>query len=77
MTQEAVAEAAPPPEPGPVVRLLQQVMPGTQLDITVTPIDECVSVRRDDFLRVMETLFRDERLQFDYLRCQSGVDYLG
>ena len=25
----------------------------------------------------METLFRDERLQFDYLRCQSGVDYLG
>jgi NADH-quinone oxidoreductase subunit C len=52
-------------------------MPGTQFDITVTPIDECVTVRRDDFLRVMETLFRDERLQFDYLRCQSGVDYLG
>jgi NADH:ubiquinone oxidoreductase subunit C len=24
----------------------------------------------------METLFRDERLKFDYLRCQSGVDYL-
>ena len=52
-------------------------MPGNEFTITVTPIDECVSVRRDDFLGVMETLFRDERLQFDYLRCQSGVDYLG
>jgi len=77
VTQEAVAEAAPPPEPGPVVRLLQQAIPGVQFHVTVTPIDECVTVRRDDFLRVMETLFRDERLQFDYLRCQSGVDYLG
>lgn len=59
-----------------MVRLLREVMPGTQFDITVTPIDECVTVRRDDFSRVMETLFRDDRLQFDYLRCQSGVDYL-
>jgi NADH-quinone oxidoreductase subunit C len=24
----------------------------------------------------METLFHDEGLRFDYLRCQSGVDYL-
>jgi len=77
VTQEAVGEAPPPPQPGPVVRLLRQVMPGVQFDITVTPIDECVTVRRDDFASVMETLFRDERLQFDYLRCQSGVDYLG
>lgn len=77
MTQEAVAEAAPPPEPGPVVRLLQQAMPGVQFGVVVTPIDECVTVRRDDFLHVMETLFRDPRLAFDFLRCQSGVDYLG
>ncbi len=75
MTQEAVAET-PAPEAGPVVRLLREVMPGIQLDITATPIDECVTVRRDDFSRVMETLFRDRRLAFAYLRCQSGVDYL-
>jgi NADH-quinone oxidoreductase subunit C len=76
VTQEAVIEA-PPPEPGPVARLLQEALPDVSLAITVTPIDETVSIARDDFLRVMETLFRDERLRFDYLRCQSGVDYLG
>jgi NADH-quinone oxidoreductase subunit C len=76
VTQEAVAEAAPPPEPGPVVRLLREVMPGTQFEITVTATDECVTVRRDDFARVMETLVREPRLAFDYLRCQSGVDYI-
>jgi NADH-quinone oxidoreductase subunit C len=75
VTQEAVAEA-PAPEAGPVVRLLREVMPDVQFDITATPIDECVTIRRDDFARVMETLFRDPRLAFDYLRCQSGVDYL-
>jgi NADH-quinone oxidoreductase subunit C len=52
-------------------------MPGVEFGVVATPIDECVTVRRDDFVRVMETLFRDERLAFDYLRCQSGVDYLG
>jgi len=76
VTQEAVVEAAPPPAPGPIAQLLQSVMPGVSFDITATPIDECVSVQRDDFIRVMETLFRDPRLAFDYLRCQSGVDYL-
>jgi NADH-quinone oxidoreductase subunit C len=76
MTQEAVAEAAPPPEPGPLVRLLREVMPGVQFDITLTPIDECVTVSRDDFSQVMDTLFREPRLAFDFLRCQSGVDYL-
>ena len=76
MTQEAVVEAAPPPPPGPIAQLLQSVMPDARFDITATPIDECVTVQRDDFSRVMETLFRDDRLAFDYLRCQSGVDYL-
>lgn len=76
MTQEAVTEAAPPPEPGPLARLLREVMPGVQFGITSTPIDECVTVSRDDFAQVMETLFREPRLAFDYLRCQSGVDYL-
>ena len=75
MTQEAVQEA-PAPTPGPVITLVQQALPGVAFEIVMTPMDECIVVRRDDFRRVMETLFRDERLKFDYLRCQSGVDYI-
>jgi NADH-quinone oxidoreductase subunit C len=75
VTQEAVQEA-PPPAPGPIATLLGQIMPGVRFDITATPLDETVTVQRDEFVRVMETLLRDERLAFDYLRCQSGVDYL-
>jgi NADH-quinone oxidoreductase subunit C len=75
MTQEAV-EVAPPPSPGPVVTLLQQALPGLGFELNATPVDESLTVSRDDFRRVMETLFRDERLRFDYLRCQSGVDYI-
>ncbi|MEX1195438.1 MAG: NADH-quinone oxidoreductase subunit C [Dehalococcoidia bacterium] len=76
MTQEAVQEAAPPPEPGPLVRLLQQVMPGVTFTVRETPLDETVTISRDDFARVMETLKNDSRLKFDYLRCLSGVDWL-
>jgi NADH-quinone oxidoreductase subunit C len=75
MTQEA-ATIAPPPEPGPLVRLLQEVLPGVQFAVTATPIDECVTISRDDFAKVMETLKTHERLRFDYLRCLGGADYL-
>jgi len=75
VTQEAVQET-PPPAPGPIATLLAQIMPGVRFDITATPLDETVTVQRDEFVRVMETLLRDQRLAFDYLRCQSGVDYL-
>ena len=75
MTQEAVQET-PPPAPGPVVTLLKQALPGVDFAINETPTDESVTVQRDDFLRVMETVRNGSRLQFDYLRCQSGVDYL-
>ncbi len=75
MTQEAVQEA-PPPEPGPLARLLQELLPGVGFAITETPLDETVTISRDDFARVMETLKGHERLRFDYLRCLSGVDYL-
>jgi NADH-quinone oxidoreductase subunit C len=76
MTQEAVVEAPPPPEPGPLVRLLQQVMPGVTFTVRETKLDETVTISRDDFVRVMETLKNDARLNFDYLRCLGGVDYL-
>ena len=74
MTQEAPVQEAP--SPGPVTRLVQEVLPDVQLEFTETPIDETITVRRDDFRRVMETLKTDGRLLFDYLRCLSGVDYL-
>ena len=76
MTQETVQEAPPPPEPGPLARLLQELLPGVGFAITVTPLDETVTISRDDFSKVMETLKGHERLRFDYLRCLSGVDYL-
>jgi len=76
VTQEAVADTPPPPQPGPVVQLVQQVLPDVPFAINETPIDESVTIRRDDFSRAMETLFSDPRLKFDYLRCQSGVDFL-
>ncbi|MCI0815369.1 MAG: NADH-quinone oxidoreductase subunit C, partial [Chloroflexi bacterium] len=75
MTQEAVQEA-PPPEPGPLARLLQELLPGVGFAIRETPLDETVTISRDDFSRVMETLKTHERLHFDFLRCVSGVDYL-
>ncbi len=74
MTQDAVQEA--PPEPGPLARLLQELLPGVGFAITETPLDETVTISRDDFAKVMETLKGHERLRFDYLRCLSGVDYL-
>jgi NADH-quinone oxidoreductase subunit C len=76
VTQEAVQEAPPPAQSGPVVQLLQRVLPGVRFDLTTTPTDECVTVQRDDFSQVMDALYRDDRLAFDYLRCQSGVDYI-
>jgi NADH-quinone oxidoreductase subunit C len=75
VTQEAVQEA-PAPEPGPLVKLLQEILPGVEFTVTATPIDETVTISRDNFAKVMETLKTDQRLRFDYLRCQSGADYL-
>ena len=72
--QETAQEA--PPEPGPLAKLLQELLPGVGFAITETPLDETVTISRDDFARVMETLKGHERLRFDYLRCLSGADYL-
>ena len=77
MVHEApTAAPAEPIEPGPVARLFQSALPGLALEIGQSPIDEVVSVRREDFARVMETAKNDERLALDYLRCLSGVDWL-
>ena len=77
MVHEAASAApAEPVEPGPVARLLQTVLPGLEFEVGQSPMDEVVTIRRDDFDQVMEAAKKDERLAFDYLRCLSGVDYL-
>ena len=77
MVHEAATVAPPEPiAPGPVARLFQSSLPGIALEIGQSPIDEVITVRRDDFARVMETAKNDERLALDYLRCLSGVDWL-
>ena len=75
MTQEAAAPEAPPPT-GPVFGLFQQALPGIELLGAQTPIDTSITIRRDDFTRVMEVVRNDDRLAFDYLRCLSGVDWI-
>jgi NADH-quinone oxidoreductase subunit C len=74
--EAATAAPAEPIEPGPVARLFQSAYPGIEFEIGQSPLDEVITIRRDDFVRVMETAKNDERLAFDYLRCLSGVDYL-
>ena len=77
MVHEAASAApAEPVEPGPVARLVQTVLPEVELKVGQSPMDEVVTIRRDDFVQVMEAAKKDERLAFDYLRCLSGVDYL-
>ncbi|MEO6197356.1 MAG: NADH-quinone oxidoreductase subunit C [Dehalococcoidia bacterium] len=75
MTQEVVQEPAAP-QPGPIVSRLQRAFPGIQLQVVETPLDETVTVRRDDYSMIMEKLFHDQQFSFDLLRCVSGVDYL-
>lgn len=59
-----------------MARLFQEVLPGVEFEIGQSPIDEVLTIRRDDFVRVMEAAKTDERLAFDFLRCLSGVDWL-
>ncbi len=75
MTQEAAPTPAAPVF-GPVARLFQQALPGVALEPSQTPIDEAITVQRDDFRRVMEAARSHPGLAFDFLRCVSGVDWL-
>src|SRR3989304_7146968 len=75
MVHEETAITAPPPT-GPVCGLFQRALPGVPRDGAQTPIDTSISVRRDDFSRVMAAAKNDDRLAFDYLRCLSGVDWV-
>jgi len=74
--EETQATAVAAPEPGPIALLFRETLPDVQFEIGQSPIDEVLTIQRDDFLRVMEAAKNDERLAFDFLRCLSGVDWL-
>ena len=76
MVHEGAPAAPAASPPGPMGLLFQETFPDVNFAFLQTPIDETLTVSRDDLLRVMEGAARDERLQFDFLRCLSGVDYL-
>ncbi len=76
MVHESAPAAPAASPPGPMGLLFQEVFPDVNFAFLQTPIDETLTVSRDDFLRVIEGAARDERLQFDFLRCLSGVDFL-
>src|SRR3990172_2178872 len=75
MTQEAAPTPAAPVF-GPVAQLFQRVLPGVAFEPSQTPIDEAITVQRDDFRAVMEAAKNHPDLAFDFLRCVSGVDWL-
>ena len=77
MVHEATAAATlPEPPPGSVAELFRQALPDVEFTAGQTPIDVAITVRRDDFARVMEAAKEHDLLAFDYLRCVSGVDHI-
>ena len=77
MVHEATAAATlPEPPPGSVADLFRQALPDVEFTAGQTPIDVAITVRRDDFARVMEAAKEHDLLAFDYLRCVSGVDHI-
>ncbi len=77
MAQERVQDPAlPEPPPGSIADTFRDVMAGTEFQAGQTGMDVALTVRREDFLRVMQTAKEDERLAFDFMRSLSGVDHM-
>ena len=77
MAHEGIPEVTlPEPPPGSIADLFRETLPDVEFQAGQTAIDVALTVRRDDFLRLMETAKADERLAFDFLRCLSGVDHM-
>ncbi|MEE8369895.1 MAG: NADH-quinone oxidoreductase subunit C [Dehalococcoidia bacterium] len=77
MAQETSQEfALPEPPPGSIADTFREVLVGSEFKAGQTAIDVALTVRREDFARVMQMAKEDERLAFDFLRSVSGVDHL-
>ncbi len=77
MAQERVQDPAlPEPPSGSIADTFRDVMAGTEFQAGQTAIDVALTVRREDFLPVMQKAKEDERLAFDFLRSLTGVDHM-
>ncbi len=66
----------PEPPPGSIADVFKEALPGVEFRAGQTPTDVVLTVRREDFLRVIQAAKQDERLAFDFLRSVSGVDHM-
>src|SRR4030065_509201 len=69
------APALPPPPEG-VAALFAEVLPDTDFQATQGAMEVILTIDRGDLLRVMRAAKDDPRLDFNNLRCLSGVDYM-
>jgi NADH-quinone oxidoreductase subunit C len=77
MSPEELQEAPiVPPPPGGVADLFAEVLPDVDFQATQGALDVILTVDRGDVLRVLRAARDEPRLDFDYLRCLSGVDHM-
>jgi len=69
------ARVAPPPVGG-VVDIFTEVLPDVEFEATQGALDIILTVARGDVSRFLRAAKDDPRLDFKYLRCLSGVDYM-
>jgi NADH-quinone oxidoreductase subunit C len=65
-----------PPPPGSVADIFAEVLPDVAIEATQGALDVILTIDRGDVLRVLRAARDDQRLDFKYLRCLSGVDQM-
>ena len=77
MSPEARQEAPiVPPPPGSIADTFAEVLPDVEFEATQGALDVILTVGRGDVARVLRAARDDPRLDFEYLRCLSGVDQM-
>lgn len=71
----APAAEAPPPPPGTVYDVFQDVLPGVPFKAQMGALDVLLGVRPAELSKVLGAAKNDPRLAFDYLRCLTAVDH--
>ena len=65
-----------PPPRGSVFDLFKEALPDVPMEAYQAVKDVVIEVSRGDVIRVLRTAKEDPRLDFRWLRCLSGVDYM-
>jgi NADH:ubiquinone oxidoreductase subunit C len=77
MSPEELQEASTvSPPAGSVADLFVEVLPDAKFEASQGALDVILTVDREDVPRVLRSARDDPRLDFKYLRCLSGVDYM-